>query len=326
MGRHGDNTALTPRSPAEIVEELGTYTGAFPRQAFDEAIRRKEELIPELLAVLRSTADRAEEVAAGESYWRHMSAIFLLAQFRESRACPLILELARLPGELLEGIFGDVLTESLGRILASVCGDETRPLEALIADRGRDEFARTAGIEALTALVATGQKSRQEVLSFYRSLLEGGLEREYSYVWNALVRSCCRLHPGDLVQLIRQAYEEELIESGVVGMEDVIEAAGRDPERVLGELRSDERYTLIDDVIHELEGWECFSPRPGKRRSPSITDKQMAKALKELQEPRGEDDENENVPGPAMREGPKVGRNAPCPCGSGRKDKHCCGG
>jgi preprotein translocase subunit SecA len=23
--------------------------------------------------------------------------------------------------------------------------------------------------------------------------------------------------------------------------------------------------------------------------------------------------------------GPKVGRNDPCPCGSGRKYKHCCG-
>ncbi len=27
-----------------------------------------------------------------------------------------------------------------------------------------------------------------------------------------------------------------------------------------------------------------------------------------------------------QREGPKVGRNSPCPCGSGRKYKQCCGG
>ena len=30
------------------------------------------------------------------------------------------------------------------------------------------------------------------------------------------------------------------------------------------------------------------------------------------------------TPGPA-RAGPKVGRNDPCPCGSGRKYKKCCG-
>jgi len=28
---------------------------------------------------------------------------------------------------------------------------------------------------------------------------------------------------------------------------------------------------------------------------------------------------------PARREGAKVGRNSPCPCGSGRKFKRCCG-
>jgi preprotein translocase subunit SecA len=26
-----------------------------------------------------------------------------------------------------------------------------------------------------------------------------------------------------------------------------------------------------------------------------------------------------------IRKGPKVGRNDPCPCGSGKKYKHCCG-
>jgi preprotein translocase subunit SecA len=26
-----------------------------------------------------------------------------------------------------------------------------------------------------------------------------------------------------------------------------------------------------------------------------------------------------------VRVAPKVGRNAPCPCGSGKKYKHCCG-
>ncbi|WP_369122926.1 SEC-C metal-binding domain-containing protein [Pseudomonas amygdali] len=28
---------------------------------------------------------------------------------------------------------------------------------------------------------------------------------------------------------------------------------------------------------------------------------------------------------PLRREGPKIGRNAPCPCSSGRKFKNCCG-
>lgn len=39
----------------------------------------------------------------------------------------------------------------------------------------------------------------------------------------------------------------------------------------------------------------------------------------EQPEPRGEG------PRQPVKKGPKVGRNDPCPCGSGKKYKHCCG-
>ena len=37
-------------------------------------------------------------------------------------------------------------------------------------------------------------------------------------------------------------------------------------------------------------------------------------------------DEGAVVPQTVVRAGPKVGRNDPCPCGSGKKYKHCCAG
>jgi SEC-C motif-containing protein len=36
-------------------------------------------------------------------------------------------------------------------------------------------------------------------------------------------------------------------------------------------------------------------------------------------------DEGNVQPKTVIRSGPKVGRNDPCPCGSGKKYKHCCG-
>lgn len=35
--------------------------------------------------------------------------------------------------------------------------------------------------------------------------------------------------------------------------------------------------------------------------------------------------ERENKPETVRRDHPKIGRNDPCPCGSGKKYKHCCG-
>jgi SEC-C motif-containing protein len=36
-------------------------------------------------------------------------------------------------------------------------------------------------------------------------------------------------------------------------------------------------------------------------------------------------EDGEVMPVTVVRTGPKVGRNDPCPCGSGKKYKHCCG-
>ena len=55
-----------------------------------------------------------------------------------------------------------------------------------------------------------------------------------------------------------------------------------------------------------------------------------------LQAPQSDGDQGHTAPEPAVsneppltlpiqREVPKVGRNDPCPCGSGRKFKSCCG-
>jgi uncharacterized protein YecA (UPF0149 family) len=63
----------------------------------------------------------------------------------------------------------------------------------------------------------------------------------------------------------------------------------RGKEAVVAKLHN-ERYQLIDDTVKELEWWACFQPP----RAPQGVKK-------------------------------KVGRNEPCPCGSGKKYKKCCG-
>jgi preprotein translocase subunit SecA len=61
---------------------------------------------------------------------------------------------------------------------------------------------------------------------------------------------------------------------------------------------------------------------------------QHAEAVSPIQAPGGESDPSSGVappdtqaagPDPFVRAMPKVGRNEPCPCGSGRKFKHCHG-
>ncbi len=105
---------------SEILRELEPYTGRFPMKAMRAAIEQREAITPELLRTLESVAAAPAEWAARQDNMLHVFAIFLLAQFREKAAYPLLVRIVSAPGETPFDLFGDTITEALSRILASV--------------------------------------------------------------------------------------------------------------------------------------------------------------------------------------------------------------
>lgn len=126
----------------EILRKFERATGRFARTAVEAAAARREEITPELLRVLEDTVDRAAELDAEGDYMAHLYAMFLLAQFREARAYPLVVRFASLPGDLLDSLCGDFITEDLGQVLASVCGGELQGIRSVIENEDADQWAR----------------------------------------------------------------------------------------------------------------------------------------------------------------------------------------
>lgn len=75
-----------PMETAEILHQFERYTGKFERAAVEAAVARREEVTPELLRILEDTVDRAAQLDAEGGFMAHLYAMFLLAQFRETRA------------------------------------------------------------------------------------------------------------------------------------------------------------------------------------------------------------------------------------------------
>jgi hypothetical protein len=150
---------------AEILQQFERSTGKFARAAVEAAVARREEITPELLRILEDTVGRAAQLEADGDYMAHLYAMFLLAQFRETRAYPLVVRLASLPGDLADALCGDFLTEDLGRVLASVCGGELEGIQSVIEDEDTDEWARGAALRSLVTLVAAGQRNRDDIVS-----------------------------------------------------------------------------------------------------------------------------------------------------------------
>ena len=130
----------------EILSELENNTGKFPREALERAIESKEAITPFLLDVLSKCKDNLEDLFNKPDYFLHIYALFLLAQFREPKAYPLIIDFFSVPGELPLEVTGDVVTEGLGKILASVSDGNIEPIKQLIENQEVDQFTRSAAI------------------------------------------------------------------------------------------------------------------------------------------------------------------------------------
>jgi len=280
------------------------------------AILRRDEATPHLLAALEWADQHSEEANDQQPpYMLHLFALFLLAQFRETHAYPLIARLARNPE--LEALTGDVVTEHLGRILASVCGGDTRLIEGLIEDPSLDEFVRAAGVNALGVLVHTGAKTRSEISTYIGELFARRLEREPSYVWDSAIALCTDHAFDEHLEAIRESYRAGLADPMCDSLDHVEAELALPPGA--STRWPPERYGFIDDAIAEMETWYCFDPQSA---DDDLSDLDL---LKDSLFEDDEDDEDLLAGIPVVREAPKIGRNDQCPCGSGKKYKKCCG-
>jgi hypothetical protein len=116
-----------------------------------------------------------------------------------------------------------------------------------------------------------------------------------------------------LSDVVRQAFGRGLIEPMVMNYDSFRTDLGRtlaDPERMAG-FRYD-RLGPLEDAIGELSGWYGFSDaakRDQERRATGSGDAHPAFA---------------GTPQSFVDPFKGVGRNDPCPCGSGKKFKKCC--
>ncbi|EDK34259.1 DUF1186 family protein [Clostridium kluyveri] len=265
-----------------LLEQIKYANGKFPEEQIRQIISRKEEFIPELIEILRSAEDNYNEILGKPNYFLHIYAAYLLAQFNEEQSFSLIIDLISLPDEIVFKIFGDVVTEDLHRILASVCKGNVQPVKELLENENVNEYIRVAAIKTFPVLWVEGVISKDEIIKYYRSLLKEKLKRERSVVWGSLVSSCCEICPDELYEEIKEAYKDNLIENFYISLEEVEENFDiEDDERILNLKRRG--YEFIRDTIKDLEYWPCFQqniksePQNGTHIQRKIADKKKKK-------------------------------------------------
>ena len=266
------------------------------------------------------------EFARREDYMLQLFAAYLLAQFREKRAFGPLIRIISAPGEIPFDLFGDTVTERLNAILASVYGGDPTPLHQLVEDGEVNEYVRGAALEAFLVLAFTGQMPREEVAGYFKNLFQGRLKRDFNHVWNDLACAVGDLPAPELLDDLQQAFADGLVDGGFADFEFIERCAHQPVDQRRARLVR--QHQLIDDTVSEMEWWAAFHQQKPARRS-----KKPTLGFPTAVSPAGPPSPGlvERVPErvdvkpkPPVVHEPKVGRNDPCPCGSGKKYKKCC--
>lgn len=296
-------------TPQEILTEFREATDGVPVEAMKAAVAQREEVVPELLKVLESMGDGPEEWGDLEGTMLPVMIVYLLAELRERRAYPLITKLLSIPGEAPFELFGDLVTEEMPRVLASIYDGNVALLHALIEGEAVNDYVRDLAVGTLVILERNSLISRDEVVAYFRALFHGRLPRTPSFAWVGLLIAVTNLPAPELIGEVRQAYADGLMDSTIVPLATLENDILDDTlgERVDG--------SLISDAVMEVESLNAFGSMLAGDFGGDTEGFDWEDAKPPLDFP---------VPQPFVR-GVKTGRNDPCPCGSGKKWKRCCG-
>jgi Protein of unknown function (DUF1186)/SEC-C motif len=295
----------------ELLVRLDRHDGSFPESLIAEVIARREAVTPRLLEILEDIDRDPEPWLADEEGMLHIWALYLLALFRETRASPLLVRLFSRPGEFAFELAGDVATQDLGRMLASVSGGDVSGMTVLIENEQANEYVRSVAMDGMVSLVATGQRTRDEVMAYFLQLFHK-LERKPGTQWDGLANACTDLWPQEAIEELDRAYQDGLVDPRSIGWQEIESTLALGQQGALQRARY--REPLITDLARDMGWMQCFQERERKHEGKGDRGEGLREPLS-----------SEHGTALMRRTTPKVGRNEPCPCGSGMKFKKCCG-
>jgi uncharacterized protein len=290
----------------DILRAFAAAGEGFPRAAMEQALARWDAEAPRLLAAL---ADYAEDRDRGEATNSvALYAIYLAAQARERRAFPLLLRLAR-DLDALEAAIGDGLTEDFPGILAATFDGNLEALLALALDATADEMVRHAAIEALTLLFATRAlpmaRAEPVLRDLHGRLLLAGEAPDW--VWVGWQQAVSMLGLAALRAEAMALFRAGKIDRSIMSAKD-FEADlkdGTEPGVDRLELLEEQGVTPIGDVVAMFAEWHRIREEEAARLAARAARPDLPVTT-------------------AVNPHRDVGRNDPCPCGSGKKFKKCC--
>ena len=300
-----------------VMHALDTAGRKLPVEAIQEVRQHPDIFVPLLIRSLKQASLRVRNGVKTDGGTPFFAA-FLLTELQAHEAFPVLLEVLRLPDEGPFEILGGGVHELVAPMLALFSRGDTKVVSDIVQDLDIDMYVRWSATKTYIYLV------RDELISRERAI--DALQDDFNYClekddFKLLAPIICEL--GDLaaessLETIRSAYQRNLVDELVVHLafiESQIAAGEKTVNRELGYCKP----TGMPDTIAELSHWAAFRETPPRRAK--VNPAPTAIPRPHLSTSTSSEPSEFAT---TVRSGQKVGRNDPCPCGSGKKFKRCC--
>ncbi len=294
-------------TPDEILRDFAR-DDIFPKAAMASARTDRATMAPVFIDLVHRLGTQRIAEMDDDDVMALIPVFHLLGEWREPSAHPPLVHLLRRPTKVLDYLLGDAVTETSFRVLAGTFDGDLEPLFAAVDDGKADEFARSSCMHALVLIAHLNPEHRDTIVGFFRSFLTRWPQPS-EIVLTGWMDAIADLGLEDMTEQVRALFDDGRISPEYCDFEHFLEDLRATLDA--GGAPAGRRYrkSLITDAIDELLKWHCYTDA-------FFAEQKRRKVSNEFRVAPW----TESVAHPA----PKIGRNDPCPCGSGKKFKKCC--
>jgi len=307
----------------ESIESIKSIKTPPSDSDFQFIIDNKLVTTPLLLKELEEFANSPSEPSKSNSeYIGHITSIYLLSYLKEEKALNSIIKIASHPDDTFIKSTGEVFTESLGRIFASICNGNLKQIKTVIENQHANPWMRAGALDCLMVLWEEEVISRLEIVDYLKTMIPR-MERKSGYTWDSIALLAYDIHPKELEKELIDAINDRLIEPIVLNKKALKNRLQDKVSNTLAKKVSHEASGYIKHPTEELTWWlypDSKTLDKGMEFANVVVpmvDKKMEPG--ERQAPLGWRNDSTVI------SNIKTGRNSLCPCGSQKKYKKCCG-
>jgi hypothetical protein len=306
-------TIRTEIVPAAIIEALQRYEpGVLPAAALNSASEQWADCWPLIKANMYECSKNLTSLSEEQDNLLFYG-VLLATQQREYDAYPLLMTIFDNDDDFdsdLERIFGDVITTLLQSIFYILSKDDYEQLNKLICSPLSGRFIKATAIDAIAAKHESGKLARGRLVALVRHWLNAVVSSETEVTECFLSTVCILCIEHDLHE-----FKQELID---LAHRDKLDPQWISPMEIedwkptgFGSLASGSVKDEFN-VVAEMSNWAGFN---GDYMPDAEDDDWIGLEA---------DDWEDYEPSVPYIAPPKIGRNEPCICGSGKKYKKCC--